>query len=148
MLVQTEPGEGARLAHDLVNTISLVGHVLEQQMDHALSETGLTARQYQALFHIAKTPGLSRGALGRLLCVSPQGAGAVTRRLRDAALVDYDDAGPGLPVSFTVTEAGQRRLIEASPIVAATGRRILAPLPTGTIECLAGAMNLLATPVS
>src|SRR5581483_3290607 len=77
--------------YTLVDTILLVGHLVEHRMEQALNGLSLTARQYQALRHVADTPGLSRGALGRRLRLSPQGAGALARRLREAGLVDYVD---------------------------------------------------------
>lgn len=147
MLVRVPPHEIDRRDDDLVNTISLVGHLLEQRMDQALSAVGLTARQHTALLHIVDTPGLSRGALGRLLRVSPQAAGTLTRRLRDAGLIDYDEADPGLPVSFTVTESGHQRILDATPIVATTGRHVLARLPSVTVEFLVDAMRALALQV-
>lgn len=144
MLIRVSSRQSSRRDDDLMDTISRVGHLLEQRMDQALSAVGLTARQHRALLHISETPGLSRGSLGRFLRVSPQAAGTLSRRLRDAGLIDYDEADPGLPVSFTITESGRQRILQATPIVSTTGRSVLSQMPTVTVELLIDAMNDLA----
>jgi len=50
-------------------------HLLEQRLDHALGEVGLTLRQFTVLAHVGRAPGMSRADVARLLLTTPQAVG-------------------------------------------------------------------------
>ncbi|HTF46920.1 MAG TPA: helix-turn-helix domain-containing protein, partial [Pseudonocardia sp.] len=54
-------------------------HLLEQRLDHALGEVGLTLRQFTVLAHVARAPGMSRADVARLLLTTPQAVGGLVQ---------------------------------------------------------------------
>jgi DNA-binding MarR family transcriptional regulator len=91
-------------------------HLLEQRLDHALGEVGLTLRQFTVLAHIARAPGMSRADVARLLLTTPQAVGGLVQRLVTAGLIQRGASSPGLPIGLTLTPAGERALHRAAPI--------------------------------
>ncbi|WP_051342471.1 MarR family winged helix-turn-helix transcriptional regulator [Pseudonocardia spinosispora] len=129
----------------LITDLAAVAHLLERRLDHALSEDGLTARQYRALRLIAAEPGISRILLAKALYITPQAVGGLTQRLHSAELIDRVGGESGL--SFTITPAGAEALATASPLVAAAQRDLLARLPTGTLDTLTANVHELLTEI-
>jgi DNA-binding MarR family transcriptional regulator len=91
-------------------------HLLEQRLDHALGEVGLTLRQFTVLAHVARAPGMSRADVARLLLTTPQAVGGLVQRLVTAGLIQRGASSPGLPIGLTLTAAGERALRRAAPI--------------------------------
>jgi len=91
-------------------------HLLEQRLDHALGEVGLTLRQFTVLAHVARAPGMSRADVARLLLTTPQAVGGLVQRLVTAGLIQRGASSPGLPIGLTLTTAGERALRRAAPI--------------------------------
>ena len=95
-------------------------HLLEQRLDHALDEVGLTLRQFTVLAHVGRTPGLSRADVARLLLTTPQAVGGLVQRLVTAGLIQRAASSPGLPIGLTLTAAGEHALHRAAPLVRET----------------------------
>jgi DNA-binding MarR family transcriptional regulator len=128
---------------DLTGLILLAGHLFEQRLDQALEPEGLTARQYRALQHIALNPEVTRVELAHVLRISRQASGGISQRLQKAGLIERNWQGPGLSVSFMITESGRRHLRRASPIVIDTERHILAGLSTSSAHSLVDVVHEL-----
>lgn len=69
-------------AEHLTQAISALGHLLELRIDQALSEEGITTRQFVALIHISGDSNLHRSSLARILHISPQAAAGLTQAPR------------------------------------------------------------------
>jgi DNA-binding MarR family transcriptional regulator len=117
------------------------------RLDQALRPEGLTARQLRALRYIAMTPDVTRVELSAALCTSRQAAGGIAQRLQANRLVDRDGAGPGLPVSFRITEPGRRCLSRARAIVVETERAVTAQLSTANLESFTALLHELIVAV-
>jgi len=91
-------------------------HLLEQRLDHALDQVGLTLRQFTVLAHVGRAPGLSRADVARLLLTTPQAVGGLVQRLVAAGLIQRAASSPGLPIGLTLTPAGEEALRRAAPI--------------------------------
>jgi DNA-binding MarR family transcriptional regulator len=137
------PRSGVPSGTDLTSHILLAGHLFEQRLDQALDAEGLTARQYRALQHISLNPEVTRVELAHVLRISRQASGGISQRLHKAGLIERNWQGPGLSISFTVTESGRQHLRRASPIVAAAERDILAGLSQSTARSLVVAVHEL-----
>ncbi|GAA5163339.1 hypothetical protein GCM10023321_50030 [Pseudonocardia eucalypti] len=121
-----------------------MGHLLQVRIDQALSAEGITARQFDALEHIAADSGLHRASLARILHTSPQAAAGLTRRLHDRGLLERHFLDPWSPITFAITEAGTRCLARARPIVTAVEREVLSHLPERLVAVLSdGVLGLV-----
>ncbi len=99
--------------------LAKVEHLLERRLDQALASVELTLRQFSALVHIARTPGLSSADLARALLTSPQAVNTLVSRLRAAGLVERADGPARQPLALTVSTAGLDALRRAAPIATA-----------------------------
>ncbi len=105
------------------------GHALERRFEAALAPTGLTAREFGVLAHLARDPGMGSGQLARLVLVTPQSMGDLVAALVAAGCVERAaDPGRGRRVALRLTDTGRDALTAASPIVAAFERDTIAGL--------------------
>lgn len=105
-----------------------VGHLLERRVDEAVGEAGLTLRQFSALAHIARRPGLSSSDLARALLTSPQAVNTLVARLIAAGLIDKALSRPRQPLVLTVTDIGMEALRRAAPLATHAEAAALATL--------------------
>lgn len=110
----------------LTYLMAKVEHLLERRLDQALGEVDLTLRQFSALVHIARCPGLSSADLARALLTSPQAVNTLVHRLRSAGLVERAPGPARQPLPLTVSTAGLDALRRAAPIATATEAAALA----------------------
>lgn len=113
----------------LTYLMAKVGHLLERRLDLALHHEGLTLRQFSALAHIGRTPGLSSAALARLLLTTPQAVGSLVQRLAVIGLLHRSPGAPGAPIALTLTSRGGEILQRAAAVATAAEADALAALP-------------------
>lgn len=110
----------------LTYLMAKVGHLLERRLDLALAPHGLTLRQFSALVHIARTPGLSSADLARALLTSPQAVNTLVQRLLASGLVERADGPTRQPLALTLSPAGLDALRAAAPVATAAEGTALA----------------------
>jgi DNA-binding MarR family transcriptional regulator len=103
----------------LTCVVTKLGHLLERQMHRALTGHDVSAGQFTALTYVASHPGVNRADLARGLQVSPPAAGGLTRQLVEKGLLARTTSHRGLPIAFTLTQAGELTLGLATPTVEA-----------------------------
>ena len=130
-------------AEHLTQSISALGHLLELRIDQALSDEGITARQFIALVHIASDPNLHRSSLSRILHISPQVAAGLTHRLRDRGLLQRTVLDRWSPITFAITDIGLRCLARTRPIVTQVERDTLSHLSGRIASTLVEAVSAL-----
>lgn len=105
-----------------------VGHLLERRIDEALQRKGLTLRQFSALVHVARSPGLSSSDLARLLLTTPQAVNTLVARLVAAGLLHRAETRSRQPLVLTLTATGLQVLQDAATIATEAEAAALAQL--------------------
>ncbi len=95
-------------------------HQLERRLDHALAAVGLTTRQFSALAHIARGPGLSSTDLSKKLLITPQAANKLISRLEAAGLIDRASTASRQPLALSLSPSGIAALRRAEPLASRT----------------------------
>lgn len=116
----------------LTYVLAKVAHLLERRLDQALASDcgGLTLRQFSALVHIARSPGLTTADLARALLTSPQAVGTLVQRLRSAGLIERTTSRAGRSVGLALSPQGLDALTDAAPLATATEAAVLTELDT------------------
>lgn len=114
-------------------TIARVAHSVERRVEAQMqAATGLTVRQFGALAHLQRQPGLGSGALARLLLVTAQSAGAMVDGLERHGLLQRDrSGGRGKVAGVRLTPTGSEALSNAYAVAAEIERTLAAALPPG-----------------
>lgn len=112
----------------LTYLMAKVGHLLERQIDAAVGEVGLTLRQFSALAHIGRRPGLSSSDLARALLTTPQAVNTLVVRLIAAGLVAKAPSRSRQPLVLTLTNLGLDSLRRAAPLAVEAEAAALAHL--------------------
>lgn len=136
--ISTRPGDDR-----LTQSVSRLGHLLELRLSQVLSVEGITARQFNALLHIAENPQPTRGTMAAALRISPQAAGGLSRRLHARGLVTRVHSTPWEPTTFELTASGMKHLSDALPIAVAAEREALSQLSPGAAENLVRSIHEL-----
>jgi DNA-binding MarR family transcriptional regulator len=139
---ESDSGEPAPRA-GLLRLIILVAHLLEQRCNDALSDLDITTRQALVLELLARDPGNSRAGLARLLGISPQAVGGLTRRLCDAGLVAGAATSSGERARYTLTSMASELLDSAQPEVSAVETQVLESLGDKASAVVDGLEQLL-----
>ena len=94
-------------------TIARLAHAVERRIEAAMGDAlRLSVRQFGALAHLQRDPGMGSGALARLLLITPQSAGALIEGLVQRGLITRDrSAGPGRVARMVLTAQGAETLI-------------------------------------
>ena len=88
-------------------TIVRLAHAVERRIELALVGEGLTVRQFGALVHLARDPGIGSGQLARLVLVTPQSMGALVQSLERAGFVTRAGAvKAGTRIAIRLTRKG------------------------------------------
>jgi DNA-binding MarR family transcriptional regulator len=141
-------GHPASVAEPLPCVLTKLGRLLERRMQQVVAEHGVSAGQFIALVHVGRNPGISRADLARGLQVSPQAVGGLTAQLVEKGLVGRTDAHPGLPIEFTLTDAGADVLDAAAPAVQEITQDMLGLLRTDLAMAMDGAHRHLLVKLS
>jgi DNA-binding MarR family transcriptional regulator len=128
----------------LTEALRHLGHLFEVTLNQELTEQGLTARQFNALWYIEKYGYLSRTALAQLLHTTAQAAGALAGRLHQGGFLERIITHPSGPIVFGLTEAGKQRLSDAIPLVAEAEGKALATLPRAAAANLVSSIEHLS----
>jgi len=112
----------------LTYLIAKVEHQLTLALDRALEPTGMTLRQFSALTHIARQPGLRKAELAHLLLTSPQAVGTLIERLTSMGLVVRESRGRGVASALRLSDEGLSRLRLADQIASRAERDGLSAL--------------------
>lgn len=118
----------------LTYVLAKVGHLLERQVDDAVGHAGLTLRQFSALVHIARRPGLSSSDLARALLTTPQAVSMLVVRLVAAGLVEKAPSRARQPLVLTITQEGLEALHQAAPLATQAEAAALAHLDTAEAD--------------
>jgi DNA-binding MarR family transcriptional regulator len=131
-------------------TVVRLAHALERRIEAAMGEAlNLTVRQFGALAHLARDPGLGSGALGRLLLITPQSAGALVDGLERRGLLARDrSAGRGRTARVTLTDEGEVVLGKAYRVAAAIETQLALALPSGQAAMLNGQLQAILAEVT
>jgi DNA-binding MarR family transcriptional regulator len=141
-------GHPASGAEPLPCVLTKLGRLLERRMQRVVSEYGVSANQFIALVHIGRNPGISRADLARGLQVTPQAIGGLTAQLVQKGLIARTTAQPGLPLEYTLTDAGADVLDNAAPAVQLLTREMLRWLRTDLAMAMDGAHRHLLSKLS
>lgn len=126
-----EPGEGKRgregyLAYLLRQANSAVRLTLER----ALADLGVTPPQFAVLTMLNAYPGLSGADLARIVFLTPQTIGVITRNLeRSGAIVKAEHPVHGRALQWALTAKGRTLLAACRGRAHAVEARIAALLP-------------------
>jgi DNA-binding MarR family transcriptional regulator len=112
----------------LTYLMAKVGHLLERRVDEAVGQAGLTLRQFSALAHIARRPGLSSSDLARVLLTTPQAVNTLVARLMAAGLIEKAPSRSRQPLVLTITDVGAEALQRAVPLATRAEAAALATL--------------------
>jgi len=132
-----------------------LGYLLARAADQAgrlwlarLKSRNINPRQFSMLAWLAKDPGLSQGALARLVMITPQSASESLKALVDAGLVARGEVAPGRPARLHLTASGRSLLTKAYPLVERANQESFAAL-TASERTHLGALlrKLLRAPV-
>lgn len=127
----------------LTYLMAKVGHLLERRVDEAVSQAGLTLRQFSALAHIARRPGLSSSDLARSLLTTPQAVNTLVSRLEAAGLISRAPSLPRQPLVLTLTTSGVQALQRAALLASEAETAALAGLETGQLAATRQTLELL-----
>ncbi|WP_189081904.1 MarR family winged helix-turn-helix transcriptional regulator [Mangrovihabitans endophyticus] len=116
-------------------------HLLERRLDAALARHGLTLRQFSALAHIGRTPGLSGADLARLLLTSPQAVNTLVQRMLSAGLIQRADGPQRQPRALTLSEAGLTALKAAAATATQTERAALSAIEPDDLRAVHRALQ-------
>lgn len=124
-----------------------LGRVMEQRVEAALGEAGLSMRLVGALGHLASGAELSYSDLARRARVTPQSMRATVAQLVDAGAVRVDAPGQGVAARLEVTDLGAEMLGQARQAVADLDAELLDGLPGDVTAALRELMiGLLRAP--
>jgi DNA-binding MarR family transcriptional regulator len=112
----------------LTYLMTQAAHGLGGLLDRALREHGVTLRQFGALAHIGRHPGISGADLAHRLHTSPQAVATLVRRMVAAGLIEHARTGQGVAAQLRLTELGADRLEVADVVAAATERSAFASI--------------------
>lgn len=127
-------------------TIARLAHAVERLIEEAMGEAlRLTVRQFGALAHLDRDPGLGSGALARLLLITPQSAGSLVDGLAARGLLVRDrSAGRGRVAAAALTPEGHDTLRRAYGVAAGVEAQLAAVMPPGeTVRLNATLQRLL-----
>ena len=113
----------------LTYLMARAAHRLEVTLDRALQQHGVTLRQFSALAHIARQPGVSGADLARMLLISPQAVTTLVQRMTAAGLVDHGQTGRGVAGALRLTEHGLERLTVAEATATRVETQALSLIP-------------------
>jgi DNA-binding MarR family transcriptional regulator len=126
-----------------------LGRLLERRLQRELAAVDLTTGQFMALSAISFTYRPSRADLARAIQVTPQAAGGLANQLIDKGLISRTEAaGPGAPLSFTVTDTGQDLLDRCAPHADNIRDDMLSYFRPNLASALDGAVRHLVTQMS
>jgi DNA-binding MarR family transcriptional regulator len=120
----------------LTYLMAKVEHLLERRIDDAVGQVGLTLRQFSALAHIGRRPGLSSSDLARALLITPQAVNTLVARLIAAGLVDKAPSRSRQPLVLALTDTGLDALLRAAPLATRAEATALAHLTTTELETI------------
>jgi DNA-binding MarR family transcriptional regulator len=104
-------------------------HALRLKMDEALRDLELTAPQYAALSVLADEPGLSSATLARRCFVTPQTMNSIVKQLKSSGMIERQQhPAHGRILQTTLTDDGQRRVLQAHQLVSEITSRMVATL--------------------
>jgi DNA-binding MarR family transcriptional regulator len=132
----------------LTYLMAKVGHLLERRLDEALASVGLTLRQFSALVHIARSPGLSSADLARTLLTSPQAVNTLVQRLMAAGLVERAPGPVRQPLALTLTPAGLDSLRRSAPLATSTEQAALSAVAGAELDATRGTLQKLLDALS
>lgn len=117
-------------------TLARLAHGVERLIEREMGATlRLSVRQFGALAHLDRDPGMGSGALARLLMITPQSAGTLVDGLEARGLLTRDrSAGVGRVARTELTPAGRTTLIAAYRVAADIEQRLAAMLPSGATD--------------
>jgi DNA-binding MarR family transcriptional regulator len=127
----------------LTRLVTVAAHLLELRLDKALRAVGISMRQFHTLSVIASDPGVSRAELAKQLQISPQAAGGLTLRLAAAGLIERPTLRSGVPTPHRLTDAGIRRLQDATSVIAAGERGAVQSLPEASLSSIRDGLRAL-----
>lgn len=140
----TEPGPPSPSAAVL---LGLVQRAVDERLERALAEVGLTRRHLGALGHLRREPGLSLSDLARRARVTPQSMHATVGDLETRGWVGRGSAGRGRRAGLEVTAAGLDALAAGTTVVAAVDGGLRDRLGAPSYDALvAGLLGLLDPP--
>ena len=101
-------------------------------MEEALADEGLTVRQFGALVHLSRDPGIGSGQLARLIIITPQSMGTLVQSLERAGFVERDSsAKPGTRIALRLTARGTQVMTRAMAIAGQVDAASTADLTAG-----------------
>jgi DNA-binding MarR family transcriptional regulator len=114
-----------RLAHAL----AALSRDIRRELQRALGKLGLDVRVWTNLAFLHERPNSSNAELSRRLGVTPQGVHTVILRMeRDGLIARHPDPNHGRISRFTLTERGQKVLIECDLVADEVEARVLEDL--------------------
>ncbi|MBV9078765.1 MAG: winged helix-turn-helix transcriptional regulator [Methylobacteriaceae bacterium] len=101
-------------------TVVRLAHVLEKRFERRLrAGLGISVRQFGALVHLQRDPGISSARLARLLLITPQSAGPLLGAMEAAGLVSREPpAKNGSRMRVKPTARGEELLAQGYAITA------------------------------
>jgi DNA-binding MarR family transcriptional regulator len=113
-------------------------------LDARLATLGISLVQWDALRHLAGSPGASLHDLAQLTFQSDQAFGALAGRMVDRGLIERVP-GPGRAVHHRITDRGRRLLAQASPLVDDVLAASLGTLAPPQLDLLGDLLDRLVT---
>lgn len=141
------PGEGKRgRAGYLTYLLRQANAAVRLTMERALADLGATPPQFAVLTMINAYPGVSGADLARLVILTPQTVGVITRNLeRSGAIVKQKHPVHGRVLQWALTAKGKKLLAACRSRAHAVEAQVAALLPRKAEPALREWLSALAT---
>lgn len=124
-----------------------VANRVERDCEAALHSHEINPRQFSALAHLARNPGISAAALARKVRLTPQSMSESLTLLVSSGLVKRSaPVAPGKSGTLEIAAEGLKVLTRAEPIVAHSNRQAFEPLSAKEQRRLKEMLLLIARP--
>lgn len=142
-----KPGQGKRGSQGyLTYLLRQANAAVRLTLERALGDLGATPPQFAVLTMINAYPGLSGADLARLVFLTPQTIGVITRNLeRDGAIVKQKHPAHGRVLQWALTAKGQKLLASCRNRAHAVEAQITALLPPKFEPALRDWLSAVAT---
>jgi len=141
------PGEGKRgRAGYLTYLLRQANAAVRRTMERALADLGVTPPQFAVLTMINAYPGASGADLARLVILTPQTVGVITRNLeRAGAIVKEKHPAHGRVLQWALTPKGKKLLAACRARAHAVEAEVAALMPNKAEPLLRDWLSALAT---